>query len=109
MAFMTRWILKVAQSLFFVALTFFAYVGWLQWEVHKMKSFCGDVRPGTPVADLRAIADRHGVNLGKHEGIYDESSKDWFLLVPVVPTFGDVICSIHHDKTVVRSAAMEGL
>jgi hypothetical protein len=105
MAFITRWILKLAQFLILLALSICAYVGWIQWEVHKMKSFCGDVRPGTPIAGLRAIADRHGVNLDKDESVYDESSKDWFLPVPVVPTFGDVICAIHHDKIVVRSTA----
>jgi hypothetical protein len=109
MASLARSIRKLLQVFILLALPFCAYVGWLHWETHKVQSFCGDVQAGTPVADLQAIADRHGVNLGRSEGVYDESAKNWFLPVPVKPTFGDVICAIRHDKTVVQSAAMDGL
>jgi hypothetical protein len=109
MASLARGIKKLLQVFFLLALPFCAYAGWLHWEIHKVQSFCGDVRPGTSVADLPAIADRHGVNLGRGEGVYDESAKNWFLPVPVMPTFGDVACLIRHDKKMVQSAAMDGL
>jgi hypothetical protein len=113
MASLIRVIGKILQvfavSALVIGAFLLAYGGWIQWEVHKMKSFCSDAKPGTPVDHLQAIADSHGVQLHGTEGVYSESTKNWFLPVPVMPTFGDIACLIRHDKKTVQSATMDGL
>jgi hypothetical protein len=109
MAYFGRVIRKLLQVFIFLALPFCAYFGWIQWEVHKMQSFCGDVRPDTRVGDLPAIAERDGISTLRGVGVYEESTKSWFLPVPVMPTFGDISCLIRHDNETVKSATMDGV
>lgn len=83
---------------------------WIWWDVHSLRTFCDEVRPGLPLAALAGVAQRHGVAprwVGR-QGVFDAQSKDWVLFVPATSTMGDVVCAIHHDKAVVVGAKLWG-
>jgi hypothetical protein len=105
-----RTIKAFGQVVGVLALLFGLVAGWAWWDMHQLRAFCREVRPGVPVSRLPEIAEDHGIErrwVDRH-GIADEKAGDWFLPVPAASTMGEVVCAIHHDKTVVRSAAIRG-
>jgi len=85
------------------------FIAWMQWETHKVASFCGAVHAGTPLASLKQLADDYGVD-GHwiNKSIVDERTKDRVFFVPVAATIGEVACAVHHDGVVAKSSHMVG-
>lgn len=90
------------------------YVGFytvaIIWQVHQVEQLCKEMRPGTPVANIRPAIERRGLWNGlsayqfEHEGgkgSYDEKSKTWDYGIPAPLTLGDTECFISHDGSVV--------
>jgi hypothetical protein len=100
----------LAKILFAVALVIGVYSAWIEWSLHKVRAFCGDVKLGVEIAALAEIASLHGVTTHwvQGKGVFSSSDNDWFLPVPVEATLGDVVCAIRHDGERVISAEMEG-
>jgi len=87
----------------------FVICGWVQWDIHRVKSFCQDVYVGASLATLPQLADEHLIS--RHEirqGIYDEQSKDWVFSVGAVAIKEEMACSIHHNKVSVISVKFYG-
>jgi hypothetical protein len=82
---------------------------WIQWDVHRVESFCGDIHPGMPVSALPALAERHSVDpLWLNHTVKDDAGNDWLTFVPAPSTFGDITCNIHHDTIKVIAADVIG-
>jgi hypothetical protein len=76
-----------------------AFWAWSWWDVERTERFCGDIRPGTPLSSLPALAEQHGINPRMVKGgVPDDSGKDWILAVPASTTMGDDGCFIHYDN-----------
>ncbi len=89
---------------------FGAFGLWTWWEVRNVRGFCDEVKPGTLVITLSAIAEAHHLNARRvRSSIFDNEKKSWFMFLPAAPTFGDVTCEIEHNKTVVLSSRMSGV
>ncbi len=81
------------------------YAAWMLWDVHKVKAFCDDVRPGAPLATLAPLAARHGIAAHWiNRGVFDDKAHDRVMFVPAGTTLGDLVCAVHHDDTSVVSA-----
>lgn len=105
-----KWIRASLKLCVLMVLLVWIFGGWLWWDMRRVRAFCDEVKPGTLVASLPEIASRHGVDSKwfKSPGVYDEKAGDWFLPIPAPSTMGDMICAIHHDQTLVKSAATSG-
>ena len=102
-----RGILKsVCKILLGFAIWFGSYLAFLAWEIHKVSSFCADVRPGMPISSLTNLAEKHGIDQRWIRGFFDEKKGDWFIYVPISATMGERACSIRHDGKVIQSARM---
>jgi hypothetical protein len=85
-----------------------SFLTWSWWDERGVRGFCGDVKPGTLVVALSAIAETHHQNTGSlRTSIFDKEKGTWFTFLPVMSTFGEVGCDIEHDKTVVLSSRMQ--
>ena len=92
------------------ALAIPACIAWPQWDMHRLRSFCGDVRPGTPVSELVNVASDHWVDTRwlSRKGITDKRTNLEQIFVPAESQMGDMVCSIKHDGTKVISAEVWG-
>ena len=99
----------VTKVLGVLAVVCVLYGAWAFWSIHKVKAFCGDVKPGIEVTSLPGIAARHGIE--KHwlngKGVFSASDNNWFVPVPAEAAMGDVSCDIRHDGKQVLSAQMQ--
>ena len=86
------------------------YIFMIWWQVHQVEQLCKEVRPGTPVANIRPAIERHHLWNGlvayqfDHDGgkgSYTEQTKLWDYGVPAILTLGDTECFISHDGSVV--------
>jgi hypothetical protein len=99
-------ILKLAAAL---AGLFLLYCAWYVWDMHQLRAFCEEIRPGTPVAELPRIAGRHGVDARwlQKDGAFSESMHMWVFYVPSTASVGSNVCVINHDKSHVIGATVE--
>jgi len=95
-----------------IALVVPGYVAWTFWDMHRLRSFCNEVHPGTPVKEISLIATRRGIDRRWLEregnGIFDDSTKTWGLMIPAPSQMGDMACSIKHNGVVVTAAEVIG-
>ena len=84
-----------------------AYPAWAWWNVRQLQTFCTAVPRGTPVSALIGLAEQHGY--ARHwveSGLKPKADGTHVIYVPSASTFGDVVCAIQHDGTVVTSASV---
>jgi hypothetical protein len=100
----------IGKAILAIALVLLIYGAWFWWDMHRLRSFCGDLHVGTPVADIRGIAERHWISARyvHGNGVYDEKTHSWFLPIPAPSTMGDMVCAIHHNNGKVVSAEIWG-
>ncbi|MEJ0084406.1 MAG: hypothetical protein WDO72_01880 [Pseudomonadota bacterium] len=80
------------------------------WDTHRLRSFCGELRPGTPVAQVAQIAARHGVD---QKSIIDSrkfsaDAKDQRMIAVAPSTMGEMGCDIKLNGAEVVSAILSG-
>ena len=92
-----------------------AYIGYVVWDEHRLRSICSKMVPGMTVADARKIVEDGGLGgwvrpmAGSNvPGVFDEKTKTWFFAVPAPTTVGDLVCGVTHDGRVVLSAEVLG-
>jgi hypothetical protein len=101
--------LRATKTISGIGLIFGVFIGWLEWDVHKVRELCNDVRPGMSIISLRSLAEEHAVDVKWVNPLNSERSDGkWVLYVPVEATMGDVDCVIRHDQKIVLSAKMNG-
>ena len=86
------------------------YGGFVSWDIHRVRQICAVLTPGLPVADIRRVVTRYGLEqylLGE-DGPFDENTKTWNIYVPAGTTLGDITCAIEHDRKVVVRTVMLG-
>lgn len=85
------------------------YLVWLWWDMGQLRTFCENVRAGTPVSQLPQIADRHGVNRKwlKGDGAFNERTNQWSYYVPSTASVGANVCAIRHNKVTVISTIVQ--
>jgi len=108
---LTGFLKAVTAVLLVFGLIIGSYLAWMFWEVHSLRSLCGDVRPGMAMTDLPKFVTQYGFNRRWGErGIQDGEGPWYILFVPASSTMGDVVCAIRYDneKHVVTSAEMWG-
>jgi len=87
-----------------VVFSVLAYGTWAWWEVHQLRAFCHELKPGMSVSLIPAIADKYGFSFDPKQGINLSNSKDRFNSVPAISTLGEISCHIYHDNVYVKSA-----
>src|SRR5262245_28777193 len=92
---------------FFLPLAIF--IAYTEWDIHRLKSFCNDVRPRMSIPDLRAIGSSHGIDQKwlQIESSHDDQKRRQFF-VPALSQMGDMVCAIEHDGTAVLSKELNG-
>ena len=92
-----------------------AYVAFVDWDIHRVKLICAEIRPGSSIASAHSIIRAHG--LGSFipdprgnfpNGVVDRKTGNWFFAVPAGSTLGDWTCGIRHDGNIVISTTMLG-
>ena len=106
--------MKSLKEILKFILVIFTLIGsfsiWSWWEVRSARGFCDDVKPGTHVIALSAIAETHHLDTRwLRSSVFDKEKRTWFAFLPTTSTFGEVGCKIEHDKTVVISSGMDGV
>ncbi|WP_073213234.1 hypothetical protein [Massilia sp. CF038] len=106
--------MKDLKELLKFLLVIFVLIGsfavWSWWDVRSVRGFCGDAKPGTLVIALPSLAENH--HLDTHwvrSKVIDKEKGAWIIFLPAKTTFGDVVCKIEHDNTVVLSSRMDGI
>jgi hypothetical protein len=101
--------LAAATALMLVFL-FAAYVGWVSWDMRRLRLFCEDLHPGMPRASIDQVGERHGIDKRwlDRDGTFDEHTKDWVLLVRAASHVGNFACAIHYKDDVVVAAEVWG-
>ncbi len=98
-----RWLLRAGIAFVLCFVVFMAvYSGWVWWDLRQLRGFCGEVKVGTHVETLPALAQRHGINsrwINRHVKLENGVAT----IVPAASTMGDVRCVIHHDEKTVLS------
>jgi hypothetical protein len=86
------------------------YPAWTFWDMHRLKRMCGEIRPGMPVANIRRIVTKYGLErfLLSDDGLYDDRTKNWDFFIPAPSTMGDMVCLIEHDRVKVISTKVLG-
>ena len=84
--------------------------GFVSWDIHRVRQICAVLTPGSPVADIRRVVTRYGLEqyLLGDDGVFHEKTKTWIIFVPAGTTLGDVACAIEHDRKVVVRTVMLG-
>jgi hypothetical protein len=82
-----------------------SFITWSWCANRSVRGFCDDVKPGTLVIALSAMAEAHHTN-SRWLHTYEKEKGSWITFLPVQSTFGEVACEIEHDKTVVHSSRM---
>jgi hypothetical protein len=78
------------------------YIGYFLWDMHRVQQICAQLRPGSPVADIRRIVSHYGLSQYlMDDGLYDKKTKTWDIFIPTGTTLGDLTCAIEHNRTVV--------
>ena len=102
--------LGVAGAAFALAVP--GYVAWTMWDMHRLRSFCAEIHPGTTVKDIGDISKRHSIDRRwldrEGTGAFDDRSKNWRLMIPAPSQMGDMACSIEHNGAIVISAVVIG-
>lgn len=83
-----------------LALSEFALMFWLGGN--DVKSFCREIKPGLPIAQLQVLAEKHDVRY-RLPGLREDSGAYW-MLVNTPRSFGRHTCSVRHDNAVVISS-----
>jgi hypothetical protein len=86
------------------------YGGFISWDIHRVRHVCTALAPGLPVADIRRVVTRYGLDqfLRDDDGLFDEKTKTWNIFIPAGTTLGDVACAIEHNRKVVVRTKMMG-
>jgi len=87
-----------------------AYSIYFAWDTHRLRSFCDELRPGTPVAQVAQIAARHHID---QKSIVDarklsDEAKDQRMIAVAPSTMGEMGCDIKLNGTEVISATLSG-
>jgi len=101
--------IKLIKAIGFLLAAFLIYLAYYWWDMRQLKSFCDDVKAGTPVSELRQIAEQHGINLRwiNGDGILNQDKTEWSYYVPSTASAGANVCAIHHNKSTVISSVIE--
>lgn len=84
------------------------YLAWMTWEVKHLRAFCHEVPVGAPMASLRPLAEKYGINpRWVVEGIEETGQENRTVFVPAASTMGEVACAIHFGDHGVLSATIE--
>src|SRR5260221_13039738 len=72
------------------------YGGFVSWDIHRVRQICAVLTPGLPVADIRRVVTRYGLEqyLLDDDGLFDEKTKTWKIFFPAGTKLGDVTCTI---------------
>ena len=82
----------------------FIYMAWAWWEVHQLRAFCQELKPGMSVSLVPAIAEKYGFSFDPTQGITFDNTNDRFKSIPALSTLGEISCHIYHDSVYVKSA-----
>ena len=99
-----------AKLILAVVLLVGAVGGWAWWDMHRLTAFCQSLQPRVLVVDLPRIAMRAGLD-GRwlqHDGVFDDRTNSWVVFMPAKSTMWDMVCAIHHNRSVVISAQVWG-
>lgn len=86
------------------------YTFMIDWQVRQVEQLCKEIRPGTPVANIRPAIEKHHLWNGLvayqfeqegGKGSYTAQTKLWDYAVPASLTMGDTECFISHNGSVV--------
>ena len=91
------------------------YIGFVDWDIHRVKVICEAIRPGSSMDSARSIIRAHGLgnyipdsNGNYPNGVVDKKTGKWFFAVAAGSTLGDWTCGIRHDGRKVLSTTMLG-
>ena len=92
-----------------VLLVFGLYLSYYWWDMQRLRAFCDEIKPGTAVADLPRIADKHGFSPKwvRLESFTNASSIPTTDYVPSPASVGANVCAIRHNKEVVISTEIQ--
>lgn len=87
-----------------------AYSIYYAWDTNRLRSFCGELDPGTPVVQVAQIAARHHID---QKSIIDarkfsDEAKDQRMIAVAPSTMGEMSCDIKLNGSEVVSATLSG-
>lgn len=106
---LVKLLISITKAIAFIITFFLVYLGYYKWDMGRLKAFCEDLQPGTPVSQLVRIAEQYGFSPSwfKTDGAFDQTANQWTLYIPSISSVGANVCAIKHNKVTVISTKIE--